>query len=242
MKKIIILITGQESRLELSSKIKYLIAPLSEKYHVGVVLSLSRTNYFTNKHKYEGDFCNNCDIKKELNMVRYNENNIVYPKLKVNYRLVSMYDSQAKSKEFNYNRGKNHARQFYTLRQSWPIIEELNPDILIRIRDDAMLSAPLNITEYAFHDLSCLNKCIVTATDNTWGGINDKFAIVSKKAIETYLCQPFKIYNSNKNDYDRSIHNPETFLKYVYSNSGITLLVTNITIRIEGPTDKFKNV
>ena len=189
MKKIIILITGQESRLELSSKIKYLIAPLSEKYHVGVVLSLSRTNYFTNKHKYEGDFCNNCDIKKELNMVRYNENNIVYPKLKVNYRLVSMYDSQAKSKEFNYNRGKNHARQFYTLRQSWPIIEELNPDILIRIRDDAMLSAPLNITEYA-----------------------------------------------------RSIHNPETFLKYVYSNSGITLLVTNITIRIEGPTDKFKNV
>ena len=38
MKKVVILITGQKKRLELLSKIKYLIKPLKVEYNVIVVL------------------------------------------------------------------------------------------------------------------------------------------------------------------------------------------------------------
>ena len=51
--KIVILVTGQKKRLELLSKIKYIIAPLHEKFNVFVLLSLSNSENFTNSQKYK---------------------------------------------------------------------------------------------------------------------------------------------------------------------------------------------
>lgn len=234
--RIVILITGQKKRLELLSKIKYIINPLSEKYNVTVVLSISKTNNFTNIRKYEKDFKYNlCEIEKELGTIPYYINNIVYPKLNINEKLTSMYDNKELGKEFINQRAKNHVRQYYTLYNSWPIIKKLNPNILIRIRDDATLSSSLFLqnTILKLNELSPI-KCIITPHLNTWGGINDKFAIVSKDAIETYLNKPFEVYNSNTNDFKETIENPEQFFKYVYSNNGLSLLISNIDVNILG--------
>jgi hypothetical protein len=239
-KKIVILITGQKKRLELLSKKKYIISPLSEKYDVTVVLSLSDTENFTNKHKYKNFDYDLCEIEKEFDKIPYYINDIMYPTLNINSILVSMYDKQSLGNKFTEQRAKNHVRQYYTLYNSWTIIKKLDPDILIRIRDDALLSTPLQLTELSIVDTSPVsnNKLIpriITPCKNSWGGINDKFAIVSKEAIETYLNKPFEVYNSyKKNDYKEIIKNPEQFLKNVYSNNGISLLVSDIEINIVG--------
>jgi len=239
-KKIVVLITGQKKRLELLSKKKYIIDPLSEKYDVTVVLSLSKTENFTNKYKYKNLTFNSCEIEKELDKIPYYINYIVYPTLNINGVLVSMYDKRDLGNEFLKQRAHNHVRQYYTLYNSWTIIKKLDPDILIRIRDDALLSTPLKLTDLSIIETSSLsnNKLIpriITPCKNSWGGINDKFAIVSKEAIETYLNKPFEVYNSyKKNDYKEIITNPEQFLKKVYSNNGISLLVSDIEINIVG--------
>ena len=233
--KIVILITGQKSRLELLSKIKYIYIPLSKKYDVTMVLSLSETNNFTNKHKYKKNFHYDlCDINKELDTIPYYINDIVYPKLKINHDLVSTYDKKSRSKKFRKHRAENHVKQYYTLSNSWSIIKKLNPDILIRIRDDAYLSTSLKLTELPVVTSHPI-KCIITSNKQQWGGINDKFAIVSKEAIETYLIKPLEEYNSyKKKNFKKIITNSETFYKHVYTNNGLSLLFSNINIKIIG--------
>lgn len=226
MKKCVVLITGQKTRLELSSKIKYLIKPLSKKYNVTVVLSLSDTNNFTSKEKYKNNIkYNECNIEKELNGIPYYINTIVYPDLKINKCLFSMYDKIDRGEEFKINRANNHIRQYYTLFDSLSIIKNLDPYILIRARDDLMLTKELSCNKIF------LKKYIITPKENNWGGINDKFAIVPKDALETYLTKPFQIYQTY-NDNSRIIHNPEQFLKYVYSKHEIKLITCNINLKI----------
>ena len=118
----------------------------------------------------------------------------------------------------------------YILSNSWSIIKKLNPDILIRIRDDAYLSTPLKLTKLLLAPI----KCIITPRKQQFGGINDKFAIVYKKAIEPYLIKPLEEYNSYKKDFKKRIFNPETFYEYVYTNNGLSLLFSNINIKIFG--------
>ena len=232
--KIVILITGQKNRLELLSKIKYIYTPLSKKYDVTMVLSLSETDNFTNKNKYKKTFHYDlCEINKELDTISYYINDIVYPKLKINDELVSMYDKKWRGKKYTKQRAQNHVRQYYTLSNSWSIIKKLNPDILIRIRDDACLSTSLKLTklhEVTSHPI----KCIITPHKNRWGGINYKFAIVSKEAIETYLNKPLEEYNSYKILIEKKIKNPEQFYQYVYANNGLSLLFSDININILG--------
>lgn len=231
-KKIVILITGQKKRLELSSKIKNIIIPLSTKYNIVVVLSLSESNNFTNKYKYKKDFKYNlCEIEKELDTIKYYINNVVYPEFTLNDTLVSMLDKKNRGKEFIKKRAMNHVRQYYTLYNSWSIVKKINPDILIRIRDDATLSTPLTLTE--FNKSIYSKKCIITPIEENWGGINDKLAIVFKDAIESYLNKPLELYNSTKN-FKKIINNPEQFLKYVYSISKLSLYTFDIKVNILG--------
>ena len=232
--KIVILITGQKKRLELLSKIKQIIAPNSKKYDIKVVLSLSDTDHFTNKYKYKKSFkYDTCEIEKELDNIPYYKNEIVYPKFKLNDNLVSMYDKGSMGEAFRQNRAENHVRQYYTLSNSWSIIKELNPDILIRIRDDATLSSPLNITEL-LKLTSRSTKWMITASEKSYTGINDKFAIVSKDAIDIYLNKPLQVYKTYNNDANRRISNPEQFLGHVYNTNGLCMLVSDINIRIIG--------
>jgi len=144
-----------------------------------------------------------------------------------------MYDKKWRGKKYTKQRAQNHVRQYYTLSNSWSIIKKLNPDILIRIRDDACLSTSLKLTklhEVTSHPI----KCIITPHKNRWGGINDKFAIVSKEAIETYLNKPLEEYNSYKILIEKKIKNPEQFYQYVYANNGLSLLFSDININILG--------
>lgn len=234
MKKVVILITGQEKRLELSSKIRYIVNPLKENYNVIVVLSLSKTQNFTNKHKYKKIISKTCNIKKELKNIEYYINNIEYPELKTNKELVKMYDNQEKGEKYIKNRALNHVKQYYTLANSWPIIKKIKPHILIRIRDDAILIKPLKLSELIQVN-SYSKKYIITPIKNKWRGINDKFAIVSRKAIAIYLKKPFKMYYSNEINFKKKkIKNPEKFLKCVYINNNLLIKYSNIIIKILG--------
>ena len=243
--KIILLITGQKKRLELSSKIEKIIEPLSKIYDITVILSLSETNNFTNKHKYKKNFkYDKYNIENELNSFSYHINEIVYPKLNINDEILKMYDKQCNGKEFTISRAKNHIRQYYTLSNSWSIVEKFNPDLLIRIRDDATLLDLIDLNKIL--QLSTTNlissskyskKSIITSRYESWGGINDKFAIVLKEAIKPYLEEPLKIYNSYKrNVLTGKFSNPEQFIKKVYLKSDILLHTTDIIISIIGQT------
>ena len=233
MTKLVILITGQEKRLELLSKIKYIINPLKVKYNVIVVLSLSKTENFTNKQKYKKIISTPCNIKKELENINYYINNIEYPEFKINKELVAMYDKQNMGEEYIKNRALNHVKQYYTLANSWPIIKKIKPIILIRIRDDAILSKPLELSK-SIEVISNLKKFIITPDKNKFKGINDKFAIVSNKAIAIYLKKPFKIYNCYENNFKNIIKNPEQFYKYVYMIYNLSIYTSNIKVKIVG--------
>lgn len=234
-RKIVVLITGQKKRLELLSKINNIITPLSKQYNVTVVLSLSESNNFTNKNKYKNDFkFDSCNIKQELDTIPYLINDIVYPQLKINKNLVLQYDKQCKGESFRKQRAENHVRQYYTLYNSCSVINKINPDILIRIREDAILSTPLKLTELTKIISHPSTKCIITPKENSWGGINDKFAIVSKEAIEIYLTKPFEVYKSYNKNFNTKIRNPEQFYKNIYTNNGLSLLISDIKINIIG--------
>lgn len=235
-----ILITGQKIRLELLSKINKIIKPNINKYNFNIVLSISDTNNFTNKHKYDESFKGNfCDIKKDLMNTQYYINHIKYPDLKINNDILSMYDKKIAGKEFLLKRANNHARQYYTLWCSYEKIKNLNPDILIRIRDDAILSKPL-ILDQIFSEkkiLSNINQIngIITPLENRHGGINDKFAIVFKKSIQAYLKKPFETYNVfNSSNNSSKFENPEQFLKMVYIENNFFLATSNINLKILG--------
>ena len=201
-----------------------------------MVLSLSKTTRFTNKYKYGKNFkYKPCEIEKELESISYSIHDIVYPELKINKYIVSMYDKQFRGPKFTLQRAHNHIRQYYTLTDSYETIKKLDPDILIRIRDDAQLTQSLDLSKLTgSNDIVNTKKIILTPSKNNWGGINDKLAIVSKAAIGTYLNKPFKIYNSYKNSFKSKFKNPEQFLSKVYSKNGVSLLTSNIPINIIG--------
>ena len=235
-KKVVLLITGQKSRLELLSKTKNIIKPLSNNFDVSVVLSLSKTNNYTNRWKYKKGLLNlNCDIGKKLEKFTFYINNINYPNLKVNRKIISMLDKKGMSRRERINRGLNHVRQYYTLFNSWPIIKKINPDFLIRIRDDAFFKKPINtiINLSKNNNLMFPKKSIITSIYNMHRGINDKFAIVSKEAIKIYLTKPFIVYYNFNNILGKNrISNCEQFIKKVYIKFGISLHFSNIEIKI----------
>ena len=92
---VVLLITGQKKRLEISSKLENIIQPLSKNYNVITVFSLSETNNFTNKHKYKNTFeYDKVDIESKFKSFSYHINDIVYPELTINNEILSMYDKQ----------------------------------------------------------------------------------------------------------------------------------------------------
>lgn len=246
-KHVVVLITGQKSRLELESKVNHVILPLSEKYDVTVVFSLSNTNHFTNEYKYKSGEIKklgisqgnvSTEIKLPLNSIPYYMNDIEYPTLKTNNDIFSMYDKSYMGFKFEQKRAKNFVRQYYTLSQSMSTVNKLEPDILIRIRDDAMIKQTLDwMSLLKFIEMS--DKNIITHACNSWGGINDKFAIVSKNAISTYLSTPLEVYNTyKKGDLGPGrFINPEQFLSKMYVKEGLSLLVYNFQLKIKNQPD-----
>lgn len=234
--KLLLLITGQKSRLELKSKLHYIIEPLLHDFDISVILSLSDTCFFTNKQKYPKFNLLNSDSLSLFSHISYFENNIVYPNLPINHHILSMYDKQHLGPSFALQRAHNHVRQYYTLSSNWEFVRNLDPDVLIKIRDDAMLSSPLHLHNILQKMNSSNNsKTILTPSKFSWGGINDKFAVVSKLAIESFLTKPFHTYNSfSFNNTNAKFKNPEEFLMHVYRSHGISLVHTDINIHILG--------
>ena len=117
----------------------------------------------------------------------------------------------------------------YTLRDSFNIIKIINPDILIRIREDAILKLPLELKK-----IPIKKNSITTPNEFRHGGINDKLAIVSKEAIAIYLNKPFKIYNTSVRQYlgKESIKNPEQFISKVYDYYKLTFLFINVNMAV----------
>ena len=263
MHNVVVLVTGQCSRLEMSSKITHLIRPLTEscRVHVHVVLSLSDGHAYTNPHKYTKG-CPTSDVINQLETtlasIPYTMNKIKYPELTVNNDIVQMLDKQHFGKRFIANRARNHVRQYFTLAQSKSIVQQLNPDILIRIRDDAAFTSQPNWSSI-LSLIAPSSDTIITNKREQYGGINDHMAIVSKSAIDAYLCLPLEsyyLYKHSKASHSRPrpaiqepaiqdqgqpfktkashsrLHNPEQFLMYVYKKHNINLDYANLKICI----------
>ena len=211
------MITGQKTRLELNSKVQHLITPISEHYEIVVLFLLSDTIHYTNTYLYKNNIPNlNVNIEEDLRKIPHYYKEIIYPNLKVNEDIVSSYDKNT-NKSYTKNRAKNHVRQYFTLFESYDLVKNHDGDILIRVRDDLIFKETKNLLLLLKY-IETSTKTIITTTKETWGGINDKCAIISKDAIETYLTEPFKTYNLyQKNITFKTLpRNPEQFYNLVY--------------------------
>jgi hypothetical protein len=123
-------------------------------------------------------------------------------------------------------RAKSHVRQWYNLQKCYDAMKEqefkLNRkyDVMVRLRDDNFIVGPMDpgvITKYT----SAFPNTIILSNCEKWGhSINDKGAIVSRKAAQVYFTAPLDTYYiypqrvfRMKSSY---VISPEIWLNHVY--------------------------
>ena len=107
-------------------------------------------------------------------------------------------------------------------------------DVFIRIRDDSGMNRPLNVmgVSPATGGLSTVltdaippppNSIIVTEC-RSWGGMNDRFAIVAPDIARRYFLRPYDVLANERFIDDKVVRNPETLLLNIYAMSKIHVL------------------
>jgi hypothetical protein len=153
-----------------------------------------------------------------------------------------LMDKTYMSESWQRARVENHARQFETLTKCYDALR-LNVekryhanissdstsfptkyyDFSIRLREDVSLQEPLGINELLplLYPGAALEETVVGTDCRTHGGINDRMALVSREAMQNYYEGPWEFFSQldfdlNGTSSKHNVHNPESFLYYVY--------------------------
>lgn len=244
--RVSVCITGQTQRVETTTKIKHLLLPLLKTFRVSVVLSVRNTNYFTNTIATQdaadesGEGTTLGKLQSIFNELRAQHSNlenleIVTPDESfkpIDPLILSQYPEQLASRLRKdivrvrpQVRALNHIRQYETLSKCADSMAVREADFAIRIRDDAVITSTPewdNVLQLADSD------AIVTQTCASWSGINDKMAVIGKSSIYKYFKLPLQYYGEVS--VDKSVTNPETYYKFVYSSEDIPLLHADLFI------------
>lgn len=253
-KSAFICITGQLSRLELENKIRTLMEPLhGQGYNIDVALVLSEGEpKFTNKAADEKRYDSLKDalkVFKNLSYVRVlNPNFKAYSPIPNPNPPAVYYMSLKKVDERPFEevleRTESHVRIFDSYQRCWDLERKdafanrqgALHDLYIRIREDVGLSIPVNMTmlnEFTTFSHTNKPKLILVTDCRSWGGINDRMAIVSPAAAQEYFWNPLEVMahpyrgfgENGMNHVDWStIWTPESLLKQVYVSSGMHII------------------
>lgn len=217
--KAFLCITGQVSRLEVANKLRQVLIPLAEYYggtkniHVALVLDPTG-NYATNAQgkisdKVVNQFTSGADALKILHQANFSQ--AVYVKLNPEKHPTIGVEYLSKLKMESYYRmlrlglitpekhkeqAENHARKFDSFRQcflhlnkshDWPYHGKC--DVAMRLRDDTVLHAPMDIPYLS----SLVNRTrgIVASSCGQYHGLNDHAAIMHPSVAEKYFTLPF---------------------------------------------------
>jgi len=215
--KIFMCVTGQLSRLEVMTKIQFVVKPnhrAGALIDVGFVLDV-HSNYSTNLgvELFKPD---------QAALVAHFQNsgaNVVFfdarnqtedPFISPTY--VQRLDNTFRSIEFQRRRAANHFRQFEAISRCNSQVAVADYDVYVRLRDDALFVANMNLTQPWLPGIH-VPRC------NAWTGINDRGAIIVGRAhADAYfrlLFHHFVNFDAIPPEGRSTIRNPESFLAYV---------------------------
>ncbi len=161
-----------------------------------------------------------------------------HPIVPPNY--LRLMDKVKMTESWQRARVQNHARQFETLTKCYDallltterrynanISFESSPtkyyDFSIRLREDVSLQEPLNVYELLplLYPTNTSEETVLGTDCRIHGGMNDRMALVSREAMQNYYEGPWKFFSQadsdlNSTSFKHSVHNPESFLYYVY--------------------------
>eukprot|EP00550_Attheya_septentrionalis_P010775 CAMPEP_0198304690 /NCGR_PEP_ID=MMETSP1449-20131203/57533_1 /TAXON_ID=420275 /ORGANISM="Attheya septentrionalis, Strain CCMP2084" /LENGTH=358 /DNA_ID=CAMNT_0044007219 /DNA_START=30 /DNA_END=1103 /DNA_ORIENTATION=- len=96
-------------------------------------------------------------------------------------------------------------------------------DVVIRIREDHAFTEPFNI-HTVFDELTSNPRTVMTSSCGPYGGMNDRFAILTPDAAYDYFVGPILSY------YTKPLHekfrNAETFIYYTYLSLKLKVIKT----------------
>jgi hypothetical protein len=205
-------ITGQLSRLETKTKLLFLIKPNSKIHTIDVAFVLDpnstyATNFVVQRRKVASP--------REVSLLFEGAGaRVLFFNTEAqssNPPVSSIYLKQLNKRKFSakerLDRAQNHYRQYEANSRCNNATSDFY-DLFIRLRDDTMFSSVMN--------LSPLKNGIHVPRCNSWGGINDRGAIVvGFRYANVYfsLFERFKNFDSAfAPERRRAIINPETFL------------------------------
>jgi hypothetical protein len=211
---VFICITGQLSRLEISTKLESLISP-NRHHHMDVVfvldpnsqrstnLRLPHRELSHTENQVVGEF-----EKAGANVLLFdNRSQADDPQVSATY--VEQLNKVWMHNDTRHKRAQNHFRQYEAFRRC-----NVKPgyDLYVRLREDTMV-----LSEWRF---SVLSGGIHVPRCNSWGGLNDRAAILvgfaNAKVYFHDLLWYFEGFDSFFSATQRrSIRNPETFLAAV---------------------------
>lgn len=254
-------IIGQRARLELSSKIKHVVRPLSLLYDIDVVLSVSpnKRAIFANKGSDAGGQMQWTDnmIKERIRVAfktSGNTNGVVIvdstaqellPML--HYTYVIKGDKYGNRLHLKEQRARAHVRQWAALWRCYAHFVELEGangepySAFIKLRDDSLVLAPIA----GMLNVTFLKNVVVFKQCNGWGGLNDKVAVLDAKFGYAFFGAPLIDWYFNINSVlhvKSKLPNPESYLKAIMKlhNVSVKLVVADhlpvITSRAYGDT------
>lgn len=235
-------ITGQLKRLELQGKIDNLFQPMFETYDIdiGMVLSTGTASFVVKRSQKvfaggtSGTYATFQDVERELEnkfgLVRIKE--MEQPsKPTVNTEYVDHLDKGGTNQTLRVQRSVSHVHQWSSYLRCLEIMDELEDflglryDVVLRMREDVHILLPIDMASIV-HDLG--DRKVLVQTCDSWGGINDKIALLGRESAVPYFMSPLERFYLHPHEMLRTnqpiqVKNPETFLRKSYEMEGLAV-------------------
>mmetsp|Transcript_625 Transcript_625/g.4231 ORF Transcript_625/g.4231 Transcript_625/m.4231 type:complete len:332 (-) Transcript_625:694-1689(-) len=241
-KRAFVCITGQLHRLELDGKVNNLFQPMVQTHVVDIALVLStKTASFVVKRSQkvfagsgQGNFRTLEEVQRKLQnrfgIVRTKE--LVQPQAPaLNQDYVDMLDKGGVNRTLRVNRSESHIRQWSSYMHCMEMLDEFEEfqgaryNVVLRMREDLDVLFPVD-----FHNLlqHIGGSNLVVQHCDSWGGINDKIAILRRDYALEYFLTPFERFYLRPAEMLHTtsplrVKNPETFLRKTYQLEGFTV-------------------
>lgn len=230
-KSLAVCITGQLKRLELKSKLQNVILPAQRaglNVRVAVVVDPAAAPVYVHTARGPGT-----RLAKDVTMIdgpygKLKEierdfpasvSVIVEPFKPTLYQVDTRYVRElGKNNGDAETRAKSHVKQWQSLHKCWDLIQDLDPDYTLRLRDDDIV--------YDTWVPSGTAPGLVVPKCASFGGVNDKGALaISAPVAKAYLTSPFEVgvfnfsavYRLHKQSAEtkRQPLRPERLLKFI---------------------------
>ena len=235
-------ITGQLERLEQQGKIDNLFRPLSETHAVdiGMVLSKGTASYVVKRSEKVfaastiGTYATFQDVQRKLGknfgLLRIKEEEQPLAPT-VNEKYVDLLDKGGTNRTLRVQRSISHVRQWSSYLRCLEIMDELEEflhmryDIVLRMREDVDIPFPIDMMSI-LHSLD--DRVLLVQTCDSWGGINDKIAILGRDSATAYFTAPLQYFYLHPHEMFHTnqsvkVKNPETFLEKAYKMEGLAV-------------------